>query len=78
MPIEKKTDIDKILNDYKKKSKFAKIDGVISVTEARKNPYFNLLEKIIKSFLKFQKTKKILFEDRMHRKYMSMLLVCMF
>ena len=36
LAIEKKTDIDKILNDYKKKSKFAKIDGVISVTEARK------------------------------------------
>ena len=58
LAIEKKKDIDKILNDYKKKSKFAKIDGVISVTEARKNPYFNLLEKNNKKFLKISKKLK--------------------
>ena len=57
-PLRKKTDIDKILNDYKKKSKYAKIDGVISVTEARKNPYFNLLEKNNKKFLKISKKLK--------------------
>ncbi len=55
-PLRKKTDIEKILKDYKKK--FEKIDGVISVTEARKNPYFNLLEKNNKKFLKISKKLK--------------------
>lgn len=57
-PLRKKIDIDKILIDFKRKSKIKKIDGVISVTEARKNPYFNLLEKNKQKFLKISKNFK--------------------
>ena len=74
----RKTDIDKILNDYKKNQNLQKL-MVLYLSLKQENPYFNLLEKNNKKFLKIsKKLKKILFEDRMHRKYMSMLLVCMF
>ena len=57
-PLRKKSDIKKILKRYKKSFKFNKIDGLISVTEARKNPYFNLLEESNKGFLKISKPLK--------------------
>lgn len=57
-PLRKKSDIKKILATYRKNLKSQKIDAVISVTKARKNPYFNLLELKNKKFLKISKNLK--------------------
>ena len=48
-PLRKKIDIDKILNDYKKKSKFAKIDDATHMVVGDKNDIF--AEAIVKFLL---------------------------
>ena len=59
-PLREIKDIKKIISSfYQKKKKKIKFDGIISITEPKKNPYFNLLEKKPNNFLKIcKKTKK--------------------
>ncbi len=57
-PLRNKRDIFKIIKSFKKKQKNKKFDGLMTTTIARKNPYFNLVEKNSKGFLKLSKVLK--------------------
>ena len=54
-PLIKKRDIIKIINLYLKKDK---IDGIYTISEANKNPYFNMVEYKKNGFLKLCKILK--------------------
>lgn len=48
--------VDDINNIIKKKIRFKKIDAIVTIANSRKNPYFNMIEKNKKNFLKISKT----------------------
>jgi CMP-N,N'-diacetyllegionaminic acid synthase len=52
-PLRSPNDIDKMINHFLKNSK--NIDALITVSNSRKNPYFNMLEKNNSNFLKLSK-----------------------
>lgn len=55
-PLRKFDDIKKILRLFEKKRKQKKnFDGIITITEAKKNPYFNLVELNKQKYLKISK-----------------------
>ena len=51
--------VDDINNIIKKKFRFNKIDAIVTIANSRKNPYFNMIEKNKKNFLKISKTLKV-------------------
>jgi|MDTG01.1.fsa_nt_gb CMP-N,N'-diacetyllegionaminic acid synthase len=58
-PLRKFNDIEKMINIFEKKKKEKKeFDGIITITEAKKNPYFNLIELNNKQQLKVSKKIK--------------------
>jgi len=54
-PLRDVTDISNVIKQYRESN--SQVDAVFSVCEARKNPYFNMLEKNQKGALKMSKTK---------------------
>lgn len=57
-PLKKVSDIKKIIKKFfNLKNKGIPFDGLITITKARKNPYFNLLEIDKKKFLRISKKK---------------------
>lgn len=57
-PLRDVSDIYSIILKYKKLHKKKGIDGLFSICEARKNPYFNLVEEDKNGFLKLSKKNK--------------------
>lgn len=57
-PLRDIKDIFKIIKSFKKNKKKIFFDGLMTTTAARKNPYFNLVEKNSKGFLKLSKNLK--------------------
>jgi CMP-N,N'-diacetyllegionaminic acid synthase len=53
-PLRSTKDINEICKNFFKKKNF--LDGMFTVVEARKNPYFNIVEKTKKNYYKISKT----------------------
>lgn len=55
-PLRDVSDISKAINQFRS-GKFREVDAVFSVCEARKNPYFNIVEPDDDGFMRMSKTK---------------------
>ena len=57
-PLRKKIDVEKMHREFKLINNNKNVDCLFSITEARRNPYFQLMEFNKKGFLKISKSKK--------------------